>query len=74
MILIINKKNEIKVFEHLEKRKIKFYNIGYVENKENRSKDVIIRKFGGMAFNIGILISGNGSNMLNIIKASKSRK
>ncbi len=46
MILIIDKKNEIKVFEHLEKRKIKFYNIGYVENKENRSKDVIIRKFG----------------------------
>ena len=27
-----------------------------------------------MAFNIGILISGNGSNMLNIIKASKSRQ
>ena len=25
-----------------------------------------------MAFNIGILISGNGSNMLNIIRASKS--
>ena len=46
MILIIDKKNEIKVFEHFEKRKIKFYNIGYVENKENSSKDVTVRKFG----------------------------
>ena len=46
MILIIDKKNEIKVFEHFEKEKIKFYNIGYVENKENSSKDVTVRKFG----------------------------
>ena len=39
--------------------------------KEKETKNNLNKKIWKMGFNLGILISGRGSNMLNIVNASK---
>ena len=46
MVLIINKKNEESVLKYLNKNKIKFSNIGYIDIKKKNSKNVLVKKFG----------------------------
>ena len=73
LILIIEQKNLKNVSVFFNKKKIKFHELGKLIKVRSKNQKVKIEKIRRMGFNLAILISGHGSNMLNLVDACEKK-
>ena len=70
LILATNANESKKVIDYLKIKGINAYIIGKISKKKKQTIS-FYKKIWTMGLNLGILISGRGSNMLNLVNASQ---